>query len=91
MICLLHEQAVTCADVKPNIVVKEVAALDTSGSWKIHEAALMLMVCDSRTQRTFFRTFEFDRRGSNQFGPPLMESDWYNLVVDSSKSYLPKK
>ena len=31
-------------------------------------------------QCTFFRTFEFDNCGSKQFGPPLMESDWYKLV-----------
>ena len=31
-------------------------------------------------QRSFFRTFEFYSRGSKQFGPPPMESDWYNLA-----------
>ena len=37
------DQAVTWADFKSNVAVKEVAALATSGSWKIFEAALMLM------------------------------------------------
>ena len=28
----------------------------------------------------FFRTSEFDGFGSKQFGPPLMELDWFDLV-----------
>ena len=61
-------------------MVKEVAAPATSVSWNIYEAALMLMECDSRAQRTFFSTFEFDGRGTKQLNPPLVESDWYKLV-----------
>ena len=52
----------------------------TFGPWKVHEAALMLVECDSRAQRTFFRTFDLDSRCSKQFCPPLMESDWNDLV-----------
>ena len=44
------EQAVTWADVKSNIAAKEVAALATAGSWKIYEAALVLLECDSKAQ-----------------------------------------
>ena len=40
----------------------------------------MLVECDSRAQRTFFRTFDLDSRRSKQFCPPLMESDWNDLV-----------
>ena len=38
------------------------------------------MECDRRAQRTFFHTSEFAGRGSTQFGPLLMESDWYTSV-----------
>ena len=69
-----------CADVQSNIMVQEVAVHATSSSWKTCGAALMLRECDSRAQRAFFCTFEFDSRGSKQFGPPLMESNWYTLV-----------
>ena len=41
------EQAVTWADVKSNIVAEGLAAQATSSSWKIYEAALMLVECDS--------------------------------------------
>ena len=84
------EQAVIWADVKSNIVVKE--ALATFGSWEIHEAGLILMECDSRAQRTFFRTFEVDSCGSKQIFPAFWRirigTIWW---VDSPKSYLPKK
>ena len=46
----------------------------------MYEASLMLMGRDGGAQRAFFRTFEFDSCGSKQFGPPSMESDWYDLV-----------
>ena len=62
----------TWADVKANIVVKNVASPNTSDPWEIHEMSLMLMECDSGAQRTVFRTFEFDSFGSKQFGPSLM-------------------
>ena len=59
----------------------QVAALTTNDSWKIHEASLMLMECDSGAPPcSFFRTFEFDGSGSQQFVPLLMESDCYKLV-----------
>ena len=74
------EHAVTWADVKASIVVKEVAALATKDPWKMYEASLMPMECDSGVHRSFFRTFQFDSCGSKQFGLPLMESDWYDLV-----------
>ena len=74
------EQAVTWADVKSDIVVREVGAPATSASWETYEAALILTECDSGAQRSFFRTFEFDSCGRNQFRPPLMESHWHNLV-----------
>ena len=40
----------------------------------------MLVECDSRAQRTFFRTFDLDSRCSKQFCLLLMESDWNDLV-----------
>ena len=43
------EQAMTWADVKANIMVKEVAA-----PWEMYEAALMLMECDRGVQRSLF-------------------------------------
>ena len=58
----------------------QVAALTTNDSWKKNEASLMLMECDSGAPRSFFRTFEFDSSGSQQFGPLLMESDCYKMV-----------
>ena len=67
-------QAVKWTNVKANIVVKQVAALTTNDSWKIYDASLMLMECDSGAPRSFFRTFEFDGSGGKQFGPLLMES-----------------
>ena len=59
------EHAEAWADVKANVVVKEVflATLGNCGA-----------------QRLFFRTSEFDGFGSKQFGPPLMELDWFDLV-----------
>ena len=39
-----------------------------------------LMDCDSEAQRAFFHTSDFDKRCSKQFGPHLMESEWYDLV-----------
>ena len=47
---------------------------------EVLEASFMLTDIDSGVQRSFFRTFEFDRCGSRQVGPPLMESHWYDLV-----------
>ena len=44
---------------------------------EIHEASLMLTECDSEAQRSSSRTFEFDLSGTKQFGPILMESDWW--------------
>ena len=38
------------------------------------------MDCDIETQRAFFHTSDFDEWGSKQFGPHLMESEWYDLV-----------
>ena len=70
----------TRADVKSQIVVKQVASPVTSDPWEIHETSFMLMECDSRAQRSFFRTFEFDSFVSKQFSPPLVEPDWYGLV-----------
>ena len=64
------EQAVTWVDGKSNFVVK-------AGCWKISEAALMLMECDSWAQRTLFRTFEFDCSGSNKIWPA---TSWIGLV-----------
>ena len=40
----------------------------------------MVMDSVSWAQRTYFRTFEFDSRGSTRFGPPLVELDGYILV-----------
>ena len=40
----------------------------------------MLVDYDSGAQRLFFRTSEFDGCGSKQFGPPLKESDWFDMV-----------
>ena len=67
-------------DVKTNLVVKEVAALVSFVSWELYESALMLVEYDSGAQRLFFRTSEFDGCGSKQFGPPLKESDWFDMV-----------
>ena len=61
-------------------MVKEVVAPVTDDSWEMYEAALMLMECDSGAQQSFFHTIECDSCGSKQFGPPLMESHWYDLV-----------
>ena len=59
----------------------EVAALVSFVSWELYESALMLVEYDSGAQRLFFRTSEFDGCGSKQFGPPLMESDWFDMVI----------
>ena len=67
-------------DVKTNLVVTEVAALVSFVSWELYESALMLVEYDSGAQRLFFRTSEFDGCGSKQFGPPLKESDWFDMV-----------
>ena len=53
------KQAVTWTDVKANIVMKLVAAPAADDPWEMYEASLRLMECDSGTQRSFFRTFEF--------------------------------
>ena len=47
----------TWFDVENNIVLKEVMAPATAGIWKIFEAALMLVECDSEAQRTFLLHF----------------------------------
>ena len=73
-------QAVTRADVKANIAVKQVASPVTSDARNMHEASLMLMECDSGAQRSFIRTFELDSCGSTQFWPPTAEADWYDLI-----------
>ena len=39
-----------------------------------------LIDCDSEAQRAFFHTSDFHKWGSKQFGPHLMESEWYDLV-----------
>ena len=51
---------VTRADVKANVVVKQVASLVAGDPWKIHEPSLIVKECYSGARRSFFRTFEFD-------------------------------
>ena len=63
------EQAVNWADVKASVVVKQVAPPVPSDPWDIDEASLMLTDFDGGAQRSFFRTFDFDRCGNKQFGP----------------------
>ena len=53
-------------------IAQSLVALPAHGS--------LTMRCDSRAQRSFFRSLELDSRGSKQFRPLLIESDWYNLV-----------
>ena len=74
------EKAVIRSYVKANIVVKEVSALATNDPWEKVGAALVLTESDSGAQRSFFRTVEFGRCGSKQFGPTLMESAWCDKV-----------
>ena len=70
----------TWDDVKAKIVVKQVASLVAGDPWEMNEASLMLTECDSGAPRSFFRTFQIDGRSNKQFDPPLMESDWCDLV-----------
>ena len=49
------EQAVTWADVKANIVVKQVAAPVANDPWETNETSLMLMDCDSGAQCSLLR------------------------------------
>ena len=76
----------TWADVKAHIVVKPVASPIASDPLEMHETSLMLMECDNGAQRSFFRTFEFDRFGDKQFGPPLVKSDSFDLISRISEA-----
>ena len=73
-------QAMSWADDTANFVVKQVALPVTNDPWKSFEASLMVMGCGGGAQRSFFRTFEFHNCGSEQFGTPLIGSDWYDMV-----------
>ena len=70
------------AVVKDSIVVNPVAASIASDTWETHETSLMQMECARGAQRSFFRTTEFDSFCEKQFGPPTMESDWYDLMSE---------
>ena len=77
------QQAVTWADVKSNIVVKEVAAPATTSFWTFYQAALMLMECDAPSSSP-------TAAASNLAGLCWHRTGtiWW---VDSSISYLPMK
>ena len=46
----------------------------------------MLVECDNGAQRSFYRTFEFDRFGDKQFCPPLVKSDSFDLISRISEA-----
>ena len=73
-------QAVSWADVNANIVVKPVTSPIASDPWEINETSLILMEGDRGAQGSFFRTTKFDSFGEKQCGPPILESDWYDLM-----------